>query len=114
MPHQHLHPERITERTVRGIRDDGQEEVVSIWLEYATGGLFRVCRVVDLDRREVADARGSERVFEGYELEDALGAANRAIEAELDASTGEESRNAEIRPITRAEVEPYLERILTR
>jgi hypothetical protein len=114
MPHQHLHPERITERTVRGFRDDGQEEVVSIWLEYVAGGLFRVCRVVDLERRDLAEARTSERVFDGYELDDALRAANQAIEAELDASTGEEDRNAEVRPITRTDVEPFLERILTR
>ncbi len=114
MPHQHLHPERITERTVRGFGDDGQEEVVSIWLEYARGGLFRVCRVVDLERRDLADARPADLVFEGYELDDALRAANHAIESELDASTGEEDANADVRPITRHDVEPFLERILTR
>ncbi len=114
MPHQHLHPERITERLVRGFGDEGQEEVVQIWLEYAPGALFRVCRVVDLDRRDLGEARAGERIFEGYELDDALAAANQAIEAELDASAGEADRNADVRPITRRDVEPFLERILTR
>lgn len=114
MPHQHLHPERITDRVIRGLGDHGEEEIATIWLEYLPGAIYRVCRVVNIEERDLPAAREADHVFEGYELDDALTAINEAIEAELDASAGEDARNADVRPVTRHEVEPYLERLLTR
>lgn len=80
-----------------------------IWIERKPGAVWAVGRTVNSHERPAGDPRPEEWLFEGYELGDALDAANEALEddvrvLEQDGATGV------VRPFTRAEVIPFLER----
>jgi hypothetical protein len=84
---------RFAERVVRGVDDAGVEETIVIWIE----------------RRSSDEPRRDDYLFEGYELEDALTAANEALED--DASVSERDGRAEhLKPFTRDELLKPLER----
>jgi hypothetical protein len=100
---------RYAERTLVGVDDSGAEERVVIWLERRPGGVWAVGRSVNPHLRESDEPRPEDMVFEGYELEDALGRANEALEDDVSVLEGD-GREADARPFTRKEVLPLLER----
>ena len=57
----------------------GREERVVIWIERKPGAVWAVGRAVDPHLRSTHDARADDYVFEGFELEDALDAANACL-----------------------------------
>ena len=100
---------RCAERTLKGFDDAGREERIVIWLERKQGALWAVGRAVNPQHRPSGEPRGDDYLFEGHELGDALEAANGALED--DARVLEDDGSTEhIRPFTRKEVLPTLER----
>jgi hypothetical protein len=99
----------FAERTIRGVGDDGAAEVVTIWIERKPGAIWAVGRAVDLAERADGLVRPDDYVFEGYEMGDALEAANAAIDADLDVSA-EEGKPQEVEPFSEGELLVPLER----
>jgi hypothetical protein len=100
---------RCAERLLRGVDDAGREERVLIWVERKDGGVWAVGRAVNPQHRPTDEARRDDYLFEGYELVDALEAANGALED--DARVLEDDGSTEsVKPFTRKEVLPVLER----
>jgi hypothetical protein len=100
---------RFAERVIDGFDDAGTPERIVIWIERKEGGVWAVGRAVNPQHRESDDPRPGDYAFEGYELQDALDAANDALEDDIRVSEqdGQESR---LRPFKRAEVLRPLER----
>ena len=67
---------RFAERVVHGVDDAGAEETIVIWIERKEGALWGVGRAVNPQHRPSHEPRRDDYVFEGYELEDCLAAAN--------------------------------------
>jgi hypothetical protein len=110
----HADPDRarrhFAERTLSGLDDAGQREEVRIWIDWLPGGIWGVGRVVDLATRENPDIlRDDDWVFRGYEMGDALEAANAALAADLDVSR-EAGASAAAARFSEAELRPRLER----
>ena len=101
--------ERFAERTIVGRDDHGEEERIVIWLSYGEGGLWIVGRAVNPHLRDTLHARPEDLVYESYELDDALAHVNEMLEDEAQV-LDEDGGTQTIRPITRIEVEPLLER----
>src|SRR4051794_6687611 len=81
---------RFATRTVRGTDDAGTAESITIWIEWARGGEWAVGRVVNAHLRENPSlARDDDYVFRGFEMQDALQAANGALECDLDVTCEE-------------------------
>jgi hypothetical protein len=100
---------RCAERVLRGFDDAGNEERIVIWLERRPGATWAVGRAVNPQHRRSDEPRRDDYLFEGHELADALDAANAALED--DARVLEEDGSTErVRPFTRKEVLPVLER----
>ncbi len=94
---------------MHGVDDAGAEERIVIWIERKQGALWAVGRAVNPHERSSSDPRKDDYLFEGYELEDALEAANGALED--DASVSEKDGHSEhLRPFTRDELLKPLER----
>jgi hypothetical protein len=100
---------RFAERVVEGRDDAGAAERIEIWIERKEGGLWAVGRAVNLQYRPSDEPRHNDYVFEGYELQDALDAANATLEDDVIVS---ESDGSQIRqpPFRRSEVLGPLER----
>jgi hypothetical protein len=100
----------FAERTL-GARDDlGRREEVRIWIDWLPGGIWGVGRAVDLGTRENPSiVREDDWVFRGYEMQDALEAANAALSADLDVSR-EVGEDVPAPPFSEAELRPRLER----
>ncbi len=100
---------RFAERELRGVDDAGAPERIVIWIERRPGALWAVGRMVNPDERPSELPRESDYVFEGYELEDALEAANAALEddARVSEELGVDDR---VRPFRREEILEPLER----
>jgi hypothetical protein len=100
---------RFAERTVHGVDDAGADETILIWIERKQGAVWAVGRAVNPQHRSSDEPRDDDYLFEGYELEDALTAANEALED--DASVSEKDGRAErLMPFTRNELLKPLER----
>ncbi len=102
---------RCAERVLRGVDDEGRDERVVIWVERKAGALWAVGRSVNPQHRRSEEPRPDDYLFEGYELGDALDAANGALEDDvrvLDDDGG--GGGAGVKPFTRKEVLPVLER----
>ena len=100
---------RFAERVVHGVDDAGAEEAILIWIERKQGALWAVGRAVNPQHRASDEPRRDDYLFEGYELDDALSAANDALEDDL--SVSERDGQAEhLRPFTRGELLKPLER----
>jgi hypothetical protein len=100
---------RFAERVIVGLDDHGEEERIVVWLAFRPGALWVVGRAVNPHLRETAEPRLEDTVYESYELDDALEHVNDMLEDEaqvLDADGGHQK----VRPITRLEIEPLLER----
>ncbi len=70
---------RFAERNLRGVDEHGQEERVVIWIERKPGAVWAVGRAVNQHLRSSDASRVEDYLFEGFELEDALEAANGCL-----------------------------------
>jgi hypothetical protein len=80
---------RFAARTVQGLGEDGGREEILIWIERRPGALWAVGRAIDIGNRRIPQARADDYVFEGYEMGDALAAANSALRDDLEVSAEE-------------------------
>jgi hypothetical protein len=100
---------RYAERVLAGVDDVGREERIVIWIERRTGGVWAVARAVNPHLRESEETRSDDVIFEGYELEDALEAANTALEDDVSVLE-QDGHNERVAPFKRDEVLKPLER----
>jgi hypothetical protein len=101
---------RFAERVLRGFDDSGAEERIVIWIERKPGALWAVGRAVNPQHRSSDAPRADDWVFEGYELDDALERANETLEDDLSVVERDGGNPSAVRPFTRKEVLPILER----
>ena len=80
-----------------------------IWIERKEGALWAVGRAVNQQHRPSDEPRSEDWLFEGYELGDALKAANEALEDDVQVLE-QDGASDRVRPFTRKEVLPMLER----
>jgi hypothetical protein len=99
---------RFAEREVHAFDESGAEERIVVWIE-RRGDAWAVGRAVNPQHRSSSEPRRDDYLFEGYELSDALDAANAALEDDVRVleNDGADDR---IKPFTRKEVLPMLER----
>jgi hypothetical protein len=102
-------PSRFCEREVRGVAEDGRGEVVTIWIERRPGALWAVGRAVGLAERPDGAVRADDYIFEGYEMTDALEAANEALASDVDVSR-DDGRHENVHDFTERELLQPLER----
>jgi hypothetical protein len=100
---------RFAEREVHGVDDAGQSERIVIWIERLPGALWAVGRAVNPQYRPSDEARKHDYVFQGYELSDALVAANETLEDDARVSE-QDGRDERIKPFVREELLRPLER----
>ena len=100
----------FAERTLSGLDDAGRREEVRIWIDWLPGGIWGVGRAVDLGiRQNPGLVRDDDWIFRGYEMTDALEAANAALSADLDVSRELDAAFAAA-PFSESELRPRLER----
>jgi hypothetical protein len=80
---------RFAERVLHGVDDDGGKLEIVIWVERRPGALWAVGRAINPRNRAVPEPLPDDYVFQGYELGDALDAANGALRDDLAVSKGE-------------------------
>ena len=100
---------RFAERVLSGVDDAGAEERIVIWIERKAGAVWAVGRAVNPQHRSSEQPRRDDYVFEGYELEDALEAANNCLEDDVTVLE-QDGRTSTVRPFTRSELLKPLER----
>jgi hypothetical protein len=100
---------RFAERVVDGFDDGGAPERIVIWIERKEGGVWAVGRAVNPQHRPSDEPRAHDYVFEGYELQDALDAANEALEDDVSVAEGDGSTVWQ-GPFRRSEILGPLER----
>ncbi len=100
---------RYAERVLDSVDDDGSPERVVLWIERKEGGVWAVGRAVNPQHRESAEPRADDYLFEGYELDDALEAANAALEDDVSVLE-QDGKAGRVAPFTRKEIVPRLER----
>jgi hypothetical protein len=100
---------RFAERVIEGVDDGGTPERIVIWVERKEGGVWAVGRAVNPQHRPSDEPKPGDYVFEGYELQDALDAANETLEDDVSVSEGDGS-TAKLQPFKRAEILRPLER----
>ncbi len=100
---------RFSERILHGVGDDGRREEIVIWIERRPGALWAVGRAIDLRNRRTSVPRPDDYVFEGYEMSDALEAANNALSDDLRVSA-EEGVNESVQPFAEDDLLKPLER----
>lgn len=101
---------RFADRTVRGRDDAGSPEIVTIWIDRNPGAVWSVGRAINVEERENPLPRAEDEIFSGYELGDAVEAANEALESDLDASEDNDDHNADVKPFLESEIRHRLER----
>ena len=94
---------------MHGVDDRGEAERVVIWIERLPGALWAVGRAVNPQYRRSDEARRDDYVFQGYELADALEAANAALEDDVRVSE-QDGTDAKVRPFIREGLLRPLER----
>ena len=99
---------RFAERVVHGVDDKGADETIVIWIERKQGAVWAVGRAVNPQHRSSDEPRRDDYVFEGYELDDALEAANDALEDDLGVSE-RDGHTEKLKPFTRGELLKPLE-----
>jgi hypothetical protein len=100
--------DRLAERVVKGLDDEGREERIVVWIERRPGALWVVGRAVNPEHRD-ATARPEDVVWEGYELDDVLETANATLEDDCVVSE-EDGSTEKVRPFKREELTGTLER----
>jgi hypothetical protein len=94
---------------LEGIDDGGVSERVVIWIERKPGAVWAVGRAVNPQHRQTDDARSDDYVFDGFELGDALDAANATLEDDV-CVLEQDGRDVKVRPFRREELLRPLER----
>ncbi len=100
---------RFAERLLAGVDDEGREERIVVWIERKAGALWAVGRAVNPQHRDSTEPRADDYVFEGYELEDALDAANATLEDDVRVLE-QDGRDVDTKPFVRDELLKPLER----
>jgi hypothetical protein len=100
---------RFAERELHGVDDDGADERIVVWIERKAGAVWAVGRCVNPHLRATDDPRADDYVFEGFELEDALEAANGCLEDDV-VVLERDGRTSAAKPFTRDELLKPLER----
>ena len=100
---------RFAERVIHGIGVDGSREEIVFWIERRPGALWAVGRAIDFRNRSIPEPRPDDYIFEGYEMGDALEAANNALADDLLVSA-EEGVNERVRRFTEDDLLKPLER----
>lgn len=80
---------RFAERTLRAVGEEGGRDTISIWIERRPGAVWAVGRAINLHERRTPEPRRDDYLFEGYELGDALEAANNALRDDVLISAGD-------------------------
>ncbi len=99
---------RFAERLLAGVDDEGRDERVVIWIERKAGAVWAVGRAVNPQHRSSDEARSDDYVFEGFELEDALDAANSTLEDDVRVLE-QDGRDVDAKPFVREELLKPLE-----
>ena len=99
----------FAQRSIQGVGEDGAAERITIWIERKPGAVWAVGRAVDLAQRTNGAIRDDDYVFEGFEMGDALEAANDALASDLDVSR-EDGRVEDVKPFADAALLEPLER----
>jgi hypothetical protein len=100
---------RFADRTLHGVGEDGSREEIVIWIERRPGALWAVGRAINFGMRSNRRPRRDDYIFEGYELGDALEAANGALADDIEVSA-EEGVNENVKPFREEELLEPLER----
>jgi hypothetical protein len=100
---------RFAERVLHGLGDDGRRDEIVIWIERRPGALWAVGRAINLQNRSNPAPRRDDYIFEGYEMADALEAANNALSDDLEVSA-EEGVNEHVVPFSDGDLLKPLER----
>jgi hypothetical protein len=100
---------RFAERVLHGVGEDGSREEIVIWIERRPGAVWAVGRAIDLKNRPSDRPRRDDYVFEGYEMGDALEAANGALQDDLRVSA-EEGLDEHVRTFSEDDLLKPLER----
>jgi hypothetical protein len=106
-------PGRYAERTLDCVDDGGAPERIVLWIERKDGGIWAVGRTVNPQHRSSDAPRPDDYVFEGYELDDALEAANAALEDDVSVYE-QDGGGGRVTPFMRKEIVPHLERLFFR
>jgi hypothetical protein len=100
---------RFAERIVEGRDDGGRFERVEIWIERRPGAVWAVGRIVNPQHRESDATREDDYLWQGFELDDCLEAANGALED--DAVVSEDIGGTQsVKPFRREELLKPLEK----
>jgi hypothetical protein len=102
-------PTRFAERVLHGVGENGEREEIVVWIERRPGAVWAVGRAIDPSTRTASRPRREDYVFEGYELGDALEAANNVLSDESEVSA-EEGVAESVAPFTEQELLKPLER----
>jgi hypothetical protein len=94
---------------LEGVDHTGVDEHIVFWIERRAGAVWVVGRAINPDQRATDEPRPEDVIFEGYELEEALAHANEALEDDVRVLE-EDGRDTKVRPFSRREVLPFLER----
>jgi hypothetical protein len=100
---------RFAERALEGVDDAGAAERIVIWIERRPGAVWAVGRAVNPQHRSSAEPHRDDWIFEGYELDDALTAANDALEDDVRVLEAD-GLDPKVKPFTRSELLAPLER----
>jgi hypothetical protein len=100
---------RLAERVVNGRDDEGRAEQIVVWIERRPGAVWAVGRAVNPRLRSSPEPRSDDYIWEGYELDDALEAANGTLDDDC-AVSEDDGSTEKIRPFRRDELLEPLER----
>jgi hypothetical protein len=100
---------RLAERVVEGRDDTGRAEQIVVWIERRPGAVWAVGRSVNPLLRASPEPRADDYVWEGYELDDALEAANSTLEDDCVVSEDDGS-TTKVMPFRREELLEPLEK----
>jgi hypothetical protein len=103
------HADWFAQRRIRGMADDGGGENVTIWIERRAGAVWAVGRAVSLEERPDGRVHPDDYVFDGFEMGDAVAAANQALDSELEIAAGDAIEQT-VDPFTEDELRAPLER----
>jgi hypothetical protein len=99
----------FAERIVDGRDDGGSPERVVIWIERRPGAVWAVGRIVNPQHRETGSPREDDYLWQGFELEDCLEAANGALEDDAMVSDDADAPRT-VKPFHREELLKPLEK----
>ncbi len=100
---------RFAERIVAGRDDAGRPERVVIWIERRPGAVWAVGRMVNPQHRTTEAPREDDYLWQGFELDDCLEAANDALEDDVVVSE-DDGEGPRVKPFVREELLAPLER----